>query len=81
MISTLTKVGQTTVPADIRKQLDWQPETTIDWQAEGDRTVVVRMVPKQRLPRRSLLAVLRDLVAVTRNTSNFCTVKTVNPSG
>lgn len=61
MISTITKVGQTTVPADIRKKLGWQSETTIDWQAEGDRAVVVKMVPQKNVPRRALLAVLRDL--------------------
>ena len=61
MISTITKVGQTTVPATIRRKLGWTQETTIDWQAEGDRAVVVKMVPRKRVPRRSLLTVLREL--------------------
>ena len=50
MKSTITRAGQTTVPADIRRGLGWPPKSTVDWQVEGDRAIVRLMVPKDDVP-------------------------------
>jgi len=43
MTSTLTKAGQTTVPAGIRRAADWDVGDTLDWRVE-DGKVVVRVM-------------------------------------
>ena len=46
MTSTLTKAGQTTIPADIRRKAGWDIGATLDWQVEGNNVVVRRMEPQ-----------------------------------
>ena len=50
MTSTITRAGQTTVPVDVRRKLGWPPQTTVDWQLEGDKAVVRRMQPQDDIP-------------------------------
>ncbi len=46
MTSTLTKAGQTTVPAGIRRKLDWDVGDTLDWRVEDGKVVVRAMESK-----------------------------------
>jgi AbrB family looped-hinge helix DNA binding protein len=68
--SRLTRQGQISVPAEVRRRLGLQPGSVLEWDAEGD-TVVVRRVGRNssedihRLlfterPSRRSLAGLRD---------------------
>lgn len=41
MLSTLTKRGQTVVPADIRKRFRLNPSMRLEWIERGDHIVVV----------------------------------------
>ena len=50
MTSTITRAGQTTVPAEVRRKLGWPPQTTVDWQLDGDKAVVRRMRPLDDVP-------------------------------
>ena len=34
------------MPAGVRRKLGWPPQTTVDWQLEGDKAVVRRMQPQ-----------------------------------
>jgi AbrB family looped-hinge helix DNA binding protein len=49
MTSTLTRAGQTTIPADIRRKVGWQAGETLDWQVEGGAVVVRRMVTSEEV--------------------------------
>ena len=64
MTSTLTKAGQTTVPADIRRKADWDAGATLDWCWDGGKVVVRRMEPKKSEPRLLTMESLRLLSGV-----------------
>jgi AbrB family looped-hinge helix DNA binding protein len=40
--SRLTAQGQVSVPAAVRRRLDLQPGSVLEWDAEGDRVVIRR---------------------------------------
>jgi AbrB family looped-hinge helix DNA binding protein len=48
MTSTVTTKGQTVVPKELRDQLNLEPGTTLEWQAEGDSLRVVKLSPPPR---------------------------------
>lgn len=47
MKSTITRSGQTTVPAALRRRRGWPANTVVDWQEEGDRVYVAKLEPKE----------------------------------
>ena len=47
MTSTLTKAGQTTVPAGIRRKANWDVGDTLDWRVEEGKVVVRRMAAEK----------------------------------
>lgn len=53
--STITAKGQTTVPADIRAQMDARPGTRLVWSAMPDGTVIVRAKTKSILDMAGML--------------------------
>lgn len=50
MTSTLTRAGQTTIPAEIRRTAGWAPGATLDWQVDHGKVVVRLMVPTEGVP-------------------------------
>ena len=38
------------MPAEVRRKLGWPPQTTVDWQLDGDKAVVRRMRPLDDVP-------------------------------
>ena len=47
MVTTITRKGQTVVPAAIRHQFDIQPNTMLEWMAIGG---VIRVIPIPKNP-------------------------------
>ena len=47
--STITAKGQTTVPADVRAQVDAKPGTRLVWSVTPDGTIIVRAKTKSIL--------------------------------
>jgi AbrB family looped-hinge helix DNA binding protein len=50
MVTTITRRGQTVVPAAIRRQFDIQPNTKLEWMSMGG---TIRVIPIPRDPIRS----------------------------
>lgn len=44
--SIITAKGQTTIPLEIRKQLNLKPQQPVQWEMRKDGTVILRPVPE-----------------------------------
>ncbi len=53
--STLTSKGQTTMPAEIRAQVQAEPGTRLVWSAMPDGTIIVRVKAKSILDMAGML--------------------------
>jgi len=58
--STITAKGQTTVPADIRAQIQAEPGTRLVWSVLPDGTIIVRAKNKSILDMSGLIKAPKD---------------------
>lgn len=61
MITTVTQKNMVTVPARIARRYGIKPGYRLEWEAQGEDTILVRVIPDRRALSRQLLGKGRTL--------------------
>lgn len=59
MTTTITGKNQVTLPAELVRELGWQPGTRLDWQKLDDNSIVARPVPSRAELLRSVMGLVK----------------------